>query len=117
MNINIKNRILVEAVDDYIGLWSIIREIRDCNKNLDLLSIRNQTISFLNEMLDNQLMQAGNFNAESEFKTWNFSSTEIINKIEKEWDKLGYEPNIGDIVWFEITEKGENEVRSRLLIS
>lgn len=40
-------------------------------------------MSFIKEMLDEQLMQAGNFDGGSKFEAWNISPIEVV-KIEEE---------------------------------
>lgn len=36
-----------------------------------------------------------------------FSAGATINYIQREWDSLGQDPNIGDIIWFRATPAGE----------
>ncbi|MGL4879520.1 MAG: hypothetical protein ACRC8K_00460, partial [Waterburya sp.] len=101
---------MLETADDYVGLWSVIREVKNKHPDSDASLFRKQTIKLIRELLDNQLIQAGQFST-IKFEIWNTSSEETINRIEKEWDELGREPDISDIVWFIATEKGESETK------
>ena len=38
------------------------------------------------------------------FQSWELSPMQTIERINSEWDKLGREPNIGDVVWFTARE-------------
>jgi hypothetical protein len=38
--------------------------------------------------------------------SWNLSAEQAIERIRREWDQLGGEPTIGDIVWFVSTTEG-----------
>lgn len=108
--VEIKKAILLETAEDYVGLWSVIREIKDHNPNSDASLLRKQTIKLIKPLLNNQLIQAGQFSI-SKFEIWSISSKATINRIEKEWDELGHEPSISDIVWFIATEKGELKIK------
>jgi len=111
MDTEIRDDVLIELSDDYVHLWSIIDRIKDNNKELDSFSVRKKTVSFVKEMLNEQLMQAGNFDTESKFQTWDISSLEVVRIIEEEWIKLGREPNPWEIVWFISTPKGYKKAK------
>ncbi|MEC4987948.1 MAG: hypothetical protein SAJ37_04295 [Oscillatoria sp. PMC 1068.18] len=65
-------------------------------------------------MLNKDLIKAGMFDEEAEFKVWDLSPQAIIARIKSKWDTLGRKPNIGDLVWFDITEKGNREAEKLL---
>jgi hypothetical protein len=89
---------LDESKEDYVGLWSIVRRIRDANTdNSDVIAT---TLDLLRTLLDEQKIVAGNFQNGTNFNMWNISTNEIISKIAGEWKSLGRDPNIGEIVWF-----------------
>ena len=46
------------------------------------------------------------------FDHWNLTPSETVARISKEWDKLGRLPTIGDIVYFTITDKGMEYLRT-----
>ncbi len=110
--LKIKKLLLMEAAEDYVGLWSVIVEIEDYNPKLDTVSIKNQCLKLIRELLNDNLIEVGTFNSKSQFEIWQMSNTEIISRIEKEWNQLNREPNIGDIAWFISTKKGELESKS-----
>ena len=103
----IKEDILIECAEDYVGLWALAWEFRNADSKRDALEIRQKTIQLIKELLNDNLIKVGNFNVNEErfFEVWELSPTEIIKRIENEWDALGREPSIGEIVWFTAMEK------------
>ena len=101
--------LLLECYDDHVGLWAIIWVFREELQVADLGERRRMTMEIVRYMLGTGLVQAGFPTSDSTgFNPWDTSPTETIARIESEWDKLGHEPNIGDIVWF--TAKDEHAV-------
>jgi len=107
----LKNDFLVECHDDYVGLWSLIWTIENEMRETDPQRIRALTISLITELLKQGLIKAGMPNAHGEFEEWRASPDEIVKRIEKEWDQLGREPNLGDVVWFTTTKKGDAQIQ------
>ena len=107
-----KMEFLRECYDDYVGLWSLIRRIKLQTKNEDPKSVRDMTISLIAEFLRQGFIKAGIPRISGEFEEWELSPEKTIERIQEEWDKLGAEPNMGDIVWFTTTEAGDTEVNA-----
>ena len=57
------------------------------------------------------MIRVGESNDKGEFAEWKISSKEIVEKIKNHWDGLGRKPNMGDNIWFDLTEKGEEKAR------
>lgn len=109
-----KMEFLRECYDDYVGLWSLIRRIKFLTKNEDPKSVRGMTISLLAELFSQGLIKPGIPRISGEFEEWKLSTEKTIERIQIEWDKLGVEPNMGDIVWFTTTEKGDRMIEENL---
>ena len=107
----IRDSLLIESAEDYVGLWTIPVRIRLYSEETDEFKIRRKTLQIIEELLNDALIQPGQF-TDRDFELWKLSPLETIARIEAEWDALGREPNIGEIVWFIATEKGEREVNS-----
>jgi hypothetical protein len=43
------------------------------------------------------------------FEPWSLGPNAGIDRINSEWNALGREPKIGEVVWFNTTQKGEKE--------
>jgi hypothetical protein len=107
----LQREILLAATEEYAGLWVAIFEARAEHPELDVEEIRGAVIDSLDDLLHLGLLEAGDVTADGRgFVPWPLSATQIISRIQAEWDTLGREPNIGDIVWFRATEIGEQAV-------
>jgi hypothetical protein len=105
------NSVLLEACEDYVGLWSIVWEFREIFKETQNNVIQRDTMEVITKLLNNGFVYAGQFNSDGEFERWNSTPDVILTRIEVEWNNLGREPDMGEIVWFEATEKGEAVVK------
>lgn len=91
-------RILTECEDDYVGLWSILRQVREAGySNPELV-----TLALLRYLLATGIVEAGIPNAQAGFHAWTLKPDDAIARIASEWSQLGRDPDIGDIVWFTI---------------
>jgi len=107
----VKRDFLVECTDDYVGLWSVIWHIKHDLKEEDSENIRAISVALIREFLELGLIKAGNPRITGEFVEWQLDPEGIVERLEREWNELGREPNIGDIVWFTSTKAGDAKVR------
>ena len=108
-----KADILACCNDDYCDLSFIIGIIHDY---LDLsLNKQKQVLNVISELIYENLILPGEPTDEGgEFDSWKGTNEEKIQRIKKEWDSLGKPPTMWEIVWFDITPKGQ-EVLKELL--
>ncbi|PSQ82733.1 MAG: hypothetical protein BRD40_02535 [Bacteroidetes bacterium QS_1_65_9] len=72
--------------------------------------MREKTLGFLEEMLHNGRIRAGHPDGERRrFVAWPFDAQEAVARIRTEWEALGRDPKLGEIVWFTATDRGEHE--------
>ena len=89
---------------DYIGLWELVSAVTKEAEEKDDENIRRLTFTLLRKMLARGF-RAGGFTQTRKWELWSGQNPDhVIRRIEAEWDALGREPNIGDIVWFERSE-------------
>lgn len=62
-------------------------------------------LDILYGLLSSGLVQAGLPTLDGGFEPWPFDPEEALARIESEWQELGRDPDIGEIVWFAVTEK------------
>jgi hypothetical protein len=92
-----------EAADDVVGLWAILKVLRENFPNKTPAAIRKMTIDFVRLMLSNRFQAGDPPYSAMGYRRWeNQNPDDIIARIEREWDALGHEPNIPDIVWFDL---------------
>lgn len=98
---SVLKRIVLECREDYVGLWSVIREVRSALGGRS--SVVEGTLSLIRRLLVEGDVVAGQFHR-NEFHEWGMPVEDIIAKIEREWAQLGHEPTGGDVVWFTASE-------------
>lgn len=108
----IHKSVLAECAYDDVGLWSIIVHVYGesyARRSILPDQVRRETIKVVNDLLSEELVEAGNPNG-PEFVRFSWSMAEIIDHIESEWDRLGRTPDVGEICWFRATPKGKKLV-------
>jgi hypothetical protein len=93
--------IVDECREDYVGLWSVIREVRATLP--DESTVVEATLALVKRMLLEWDVVAGQFHL-NEFQPWEMPVEAIMARIKREWAGLGHEPTGGDVVWFTAKE-------------
>jgi hypothetical protein len=105
-----KEYILAQGLSDWVGFGTITWVVE---QQLPAAATRDEKISLatamIKSLLEDDLIRVGSpFDSDSRgFVAWDLPIDETIKRIETEWRALPEEPNIGDIGWFENTERGE----------
>lgn len=100
--------ILLSCADDYTGLWEVIRDVKGSYEHAALANVRQITLMVVKSLLERGLIRAGFPKRDgSGFEEWDLSLDQTMLRIEQEWNELGREPTIGDIVWFATTLEGD----------
>lgn len=94
---------VLEAADDWIGLWEIIKELEDAGvEERELLPA---TLNVVRAMLVRGFLAGNPPYSESGFQLWaDQDHHTILERIRAEWLTLGHIPNIPDIVWFDLPD-------------
>ena len=123
---SIQQQLLARAQYDWLGLWVIIRKMKEVRPVSPPEGVQKMTLQVVRELLEAGWVKAGNptFFIEAaspqpgapggrniRFIPWPCTPEETLKRIESEWNRLGTEPSLGEIVWFEITEKGESVLK------
>ena len=96
----LKEAILTECKEDYVGIWSVIRDAQDCFPNEDHSSIRHHVLGALQELLLAKKIKAGIPTTDGRgFRNLDGSPEEIVACIEAEWPASRC-PTIGEGLWF-----------------
>jgi hypothetical protein len=99
-----KKQLLDECERDEVGLWFIIRRLRDELGMNDQGQIRQSTLKMVRELLETGDVVAGDHASANsglpawKIVSWDGSIDDVLARIDREWDRLGREPNIGEIV-------------------
>lgn len=107
-----EREILLEGLDDYVGIWEILsvvsRELSGSANGEG--SLRRAVMEVVSDVLGGGLMRAG-FPRDGGFEALDCRAGETVEWIEHEWDELDREPDVGDIIWFKLTDKGETRAK------
>jgi hypothetical protein len=89
-----------EAGQDVVGLWELCRAARDDWGTKTAEESKTLVLGFVHELLANGI-KAINI---GDGRPWlDQRPDSVIERISREWDALGREPNVPDIVWFKKT--------------
>ncbi len=95
------HEITAESKLDEVGLWYIIVRLREEFVVTDPQRLRQTTLQCVAELLQLNEVVAGYYKPDGTgIDVWSIPPESIVSRIETEWDTLGREPNIGEIVVF-----------------
>lgn len=88
-----------ECATDYVGLWCIPWHFREVTGIRDAALRKSLSLDVVRGLLACPEIGAGEFKVDT-FSFWSLSPDEAVERIAVEWEALGREPTLGDIVWF-----------------
>jgi hypothetical protein len=100
----IKEHLLAECWDDEVGLWYIVDHVYDDLGVEDSAEVRRMTMQLVRELLETGKIIAGWYAPrDSGLPPWRIvgwpgSIDDILARIEVEWDKLGRDPTVAEVV-------------------
>ena len=103
----IKDQLLLEALDDWVGLWDVLGYFEDLPES----ARKRSTLAAVDEMLRSGWFEAGFPTLDGTFEAWPLSVDASLRRISDEWAELGKDPSLGDIAWFNLTPLGEANAR------
>lgn len=93
--------------EDYADLSTYLHETEEIMGAFSEEEMKTYTLSFVYYLLKAEMIQAGIPTPDGGFKVWNIGSQESTERIQEEWNALQRDPELGEIVWFNTTAKGE----------
>lgn len=104
---SIQSTVLVEGLDDYVGLWELAKQVRRAEPDVTSDEVRQGVLAGLEPLLTSGYVQAGQLTEEGGFDPWPLAPAEALRRIDAEWRQLDGDPNIWEICWFRNTERGD----------
>ena len=90
-----------EARLDYVGFWEITGRVQHRFKLSDRSKVREAVMQIVSGLLSAGLEAVDLASSGAGCIRWeNQAPAHILDRISSEWNKLGRDPTIGDIVWF-----------------
>lgn len=96
----IADAIAEECIEDYVGLWVLLKETSRAFPEASASELQDMTLEVVRELLNRGSVVAGDLSSEDRFCNWRLSTDHTVARVHEEWERLGHEPNIADIVWF-----------------
>lgn len=101
--------ILAWSIEDSVSLYFISSFVKKKYNSNNSSFIKRKSLENIKNLLEEKLVIAGDLTKDNEFVSWKMSIDEILQKIERDWNNLGRDLYMYELVWFEITEKGKKE--------
>jgi len=102
-----KDFVLEANGGDYVGLWQIVNAIGHEFGIADEAYVRTAALRIVEDLLGRGL-EAVDLVAGGGCIPWGEKEPkQVICRIEREWDDLGREPNIGEICWFNLPKTSQ----------
>jgi hypothetical protein len=101
---SLKESILTECEEDYVGLWSVIRDVEELVPKRDEAAVRDRVLRLLRELLVAHEIEAGFPTPEGRFRALKATTENVKARIAAEWP-VGHRPTIGEGLWFTRTKK------------
>ncbi|MGI0034425.1 MAG: hypothetical protein ACRD98_00960 [Nitrososphaera sp.] len=108
----IQRNVLIEGLDDYVGLWELAGHVRDVYGPLSNDTVREMVLGYLQPLISDKLIEAGFPKKDGTFSYWSLNPEATIERISVNWQQLDRDPNLGEIVWFKNTKRGDTLART-----
>lgn len=95
------------AEEDYADLSAYLHETEEIMGAFSDEEMKTYTLSFVYHLLKAEMIQAGIPTPDGSFRVWDTSPQQTTERIKEEWEVLQRDPELGEIVWFNTTAKGE----------
>ena len=105
--LRLKKEFFTSFLDDWIGLWELIYMVKNIIELTEQKEVKKFLLEFVLDLLKENLILAGFPHTDGSFQKWEGKPKEIVMRIKQDWENLDKEVNVGDVIWFDITEKGE----------
>lgn len=103
----LKRGLVADAAEDYLDLSFVAHDIREASKASEDEEVLFYTVAVLDRLLDEGLIRAGTPTAVGGFDAWEADTRCAVERILAGWRYLGRAPELGELVWFDATDKGE----------
>lgn len=111
----IQRELLLEGLDDFVGLWEVATIVRASLGDVSPDLIRDTSMRSVRPLLLGGYWAAGDspYATKNKFREWDVSGEEAAERINREWRQLGKDPDLLEICWFKNTALG-NKVATAL---
>jgi hypothetical protein len=114
MDPDLQNDLLARGLDDLLQLVEIISVVGG-HVGIDRhdQSVMDPTLKVIYCLLSSGYAIAGSVEKDDKgilrIRSWGLSPSDTVSRIEEKWRELEKPPNLGDVVWLELTDRGRAE--------
>jgi hypothetical protein len=91
-----------EAAVDFIGLWQLVRAVKNNLEQDDISGVQQLSLNLLKCMLAVGFRVGYLSGTGKTLEPWSDQQPDhVVTRVRSEWNALGREPNIGDIAWLD----------------
>jgi hypothetical protein len=102
----LKHGVADECHEDVVGLWSVVWDVHHRMPKASERERRDIALRIISDLLTTNQIWAGHPTGDGRgFIYWDVGPTDAMKRINDEWDRLGHEPNVGEVVWFTAKQK------------
>ena len=105
----IRDTLLAECAEDDVGIWEVVRAVRQENPGLDSSATQAAALDVIRSLLETRIVQAGTLSNDERgwaFREWNVEPAQAVESIRLKWNALGRDPDIGDIAFLASKRNG-----------
>lgn len=89
-----------------MDLATVAHTVKEALGLIEERDVYGYTLGTLFELLHDGFLRAGTPNTEGGFDPWEGGRVEVMSRIASRWMALGRTPVLGEIAWFDATERG-----------
>lgn len=104
--LDIKRELIRSAEEDYLDLASVAGMVEEAFGLNHERKVFLYTTSTLSDLHHHGFLRAGIPTADGGFRPWDRGPKDALSLIEHEWSALHRRPALGEIVWFDATDRG-----------
>lgn len=107
--------LLIRGLDDWLQAAEVASVARTIGAARTESEVRALSVQVVRDLLQRDFMVVGTV-AGTEFTPWGIAMEDALERIEREWRARPEGPNLGDICWLNLTERGSGraeDLRSR----
>jgi len=108
---HIRVDLLIEGLEDYVGMWEVARAVREQFGNETAETVRLGAVSVILPLFERRAVEAGTLTKDGGFAPWREQGRSAVMRIAKEWQDLGRDPDISELCWLRNTPHGDTLAR------
>jgi len=100
--------LVMRGCDDWVDACGVASIAINIGHAKSVEEIRDLSLKMIREVVQQGLMEIGDLPQNGQrLELWPMTPQECLDRVEREWDALGRNPNLWEICWLQNTDKGK----------